>query len=223
MRRLTLAILMFAVLAPSAMAHGRPDSPFERRPTGELLGQWWKTVFDIEASVNPLTGRGDPCIPLGRRVLAPAFAAGGEISCSVEEGTSILAITFTSECSDEEEEPFFGRNPRARAACARATAAGVTLNQVGIDGTTYDVSRSFTLSPDRWARLPEEDLFRLDARSLHFTAAGWAPLIEPLRPGHHVITVEAAGSDPGRPEFDDFGTMQLEVRGRRGHGGHDHH
>jgi hypothetical protein len=82
------------------------------------------------------------------------------------------------------------------------------------------VQRRGTTSPDRWVRLPEDDLFRLDARRLRFTAAGWAPLIDPLRPGHHVITVEAAGSDPGRPSFDDVGTMQLDVGGGHGHGGH---
>jgi hypothetical protein len=221
MRRLTLAAVAMTTIAlaaaPSAMAHGKP---FERRGTGELLGQWWKTVLEIPASINPLTGRADPCIMLGRHVLAPAFAAGGEISCSVDKGTSILAITFTSECSDEEEAPFYGKTPRARAACARATTDGVTINEVGIDGVTYDVRRYRTTSPDVKVRLPEDDLFRLDARSLRFTADGWAPLIEPLRPGRHVISVRAAGSDPGRPSFDDFGTMQLEVRGHRGHGHH---
>ncbi len=218
MRRLTLAILLFAVLAPSAMAHGRPDSPFDRRPAGELLGQWWKTVLEIPVSENPLTGSADPCITLGRRVLAPAFTAGGEIACTVDKDTSILAITFTSECSDAEDPPFFGATPRKRAACARATADGVRINEVGIDGRIYDVRRYRTTSPDLRVRLPEDDLFGVDARSLRFTAAGWAPLIEPLRPGHHVISVRSAGSDPGRPSFDDFGTMQLEVRGRRGHG-----
>jgi hypothetical protein len=221
MRRLTLAVVALSVLAlaaaPSAMAHG---GPFTHRGTGDLLGQWWKTVLEIPVSENPLTGNADPCITLGRRVLAPAFTAGGEIACSVDKGTSILAITFTSECSDAEEPPFFGATPRARARCARATADGVTINEVGIDGVTYDVNRYRTPSPDLRVRLPEDDLFGVSARSLRFTADGWAPLIEPLRPGHHVISVRSAGSDPGRPSFDDFGTLQLDVGGRHGHGGH---
>jgi hypothetical protein len=222
MRRLALAAVALTVLAlaaaPSAMAHG---SPFAKRPSGELLGQWWKTVLEVPVSKNPLTGNADPCILLGRRVLAPAFAAGGEIACSVEPGTSIVAITFTSECSDAEDPPFYGKTPRARAVCARATADGVTNNEVGIDGVVYDVSRYRATSPDLRVRLPEDDLFGVDARSLRFTADGWPPLIEPLRRGHHVISVRSAGSDPGRPSFDDFGTLQLDVGGRHGHG-HGH-
>ena len=213
MRRLLLAVLAFALLATPALAHHRPDSPFERRPAGELLGQWWKTVLELPVSANPLTGTADPCMSLRRRVLAPAFVAGGEIACTVEKDTSVLAITFTSECSDAEDPPFFGATPRARARCARATADGVTVNEVGIDGVTYDVRRYRTTSPDLRVRLPEDDLFGVDARSLRFTADGWAALIEPLRPGHHVISVRSAGSDPGRPSFDDFGTLQLGVRG----------
>jgi hypothetical protein len=72
-----------------------------------------------------------------------------------------------------------------------------------------------TADPCIRVRLPEDDLFGVDASTLRFTADGWAPLIEPLRPGHHVISVRSAGSDPGRPSFDDYGTLQLEVRGRR--------
>jgi hypothetical protein len=221
MRRLTLAALALALaVAPSAQAHG---VPFDHRGTGELLGQWWKTVLEIPVSENPLTGNADPCITLGRHVLAPAFAAGGEIACSVDKDTSILAITFTSECSDAEDPPFFGATPRARARCARTTGDGVTINQVGIDGFTYDVSRFRTTAPDLKVRLPEDDLFGVDARWLRFTADGWAPLIEPLRPGHHVISVRSAGSDPGRPSFDDFGTLQLDVGRGHGHGhGHGH-
>lgn len=215
MRRTTLAALAGAVLvlalAPSAMAHGRPDSPFAHRASGELLGQWWKTALSLPVSANPLTGHADPCITLGRHVLAPAFMAGREISCTVDRETWIVAITFTSECSDSEAPPFFGATPRARAACARASANGVTVNEVGIDGHVYDVSRYRTLTPDLRVKLPDDDLFGVDARSTRFTADGWAPIIEPLRPGHHVISVRSAGSDPGRPSFDDFGTMQLEV------------
>jgi hypothetical protein len=221
MRRLTLAAVASAVLvlalAPTATAHGRPDSPFTHRASGELLGQWWKTVLSLPVSANPLTGHADPCITLGRHVLAPAFMTGGEISCSVDRETWIVAITFTSECSDAEEAPFFGATPWARAACARASADGVKVNEVGIDGHVYDVRRFRTLTPDIRVKLPDDDLFGVDASSMRFTADGWAPIIEPLRPGHHVITVHAAGSDPGRPSFDDFATMQLDV------GGHGHH
>ncbi|MEA2247034.1 MAG: hypothetical protein QOH46_1563 [Solirubrobacteraceae bacterium] len=224
MRRLTLAmVLVFALAAPpAAMAGGKDRSPFAKgNRSGALLGQWWKTVLEIPASINPLTGKADPCITLGRHVLAPAFIPDGEISCTVGKNTSILAIAFTTECSDEEPAPFFGATPRERRACAIALDDSVTLNQVGIDGKTYDVMRYRYQSPDQKVRLPENDLFDVDARSLRFSADGWAPLLEPLAPGHHVITVRSAGVIPGGgPPFDDIGTLQLEVLGRGGHGHH---
>jgi hypothetical protein len=219
LRRLTLAILMFALLAPSAMAHGKPDAPFAKgNRSAALLGDWWRTVLAIPVPDNPLLPGSDDdhCIRLGRHVLAPAFIPNGEISCTVDKNTSILAITFTVECSDAEPAPFFGATPRERRACAVELDNSVTLNQVGIDGTTYDVERYRYQSPDHKVRLPEDDLFGVDARSLRFSADGWAPLIEPLRPGHHVITVRSAGVIPGGgPPFDDTGTLQLEVRGHR--------
>ena len=217
MRRLTLAAVALALaVAPSAQAHG---GPFEHRGSGELLGQWWKTVLAIPVSENPLTGNADPCITLGRRVLAPAFIAGGEISCSAEK---------RHPGSSRSPSPRSAATPRSRRSSARPRGCArpapgppptaSRINEVGIDGRVYDVRRYRVTSPDLRVRLPEEDLFGVDAASLRFTANGWAPLIEPLRPGHHVISVRSAGSDPGRPSFDDFGTLQLEVRGRRGHG-----
>ena len=98
------------------------------------------------------------------------------ISCTVDKHTSILAITFTTECSDKEEDPFFGRTPKARAACAREGDAGITVNEVGIDGKVYDVNRYRTLSPDLRVRLPEDDLFGVPTRAsaaLH-RSDGWA-------------------------------------------------
>jgi hypothetical protein len=138
---------------------------------------------------NPLTGNGDPCIKLAPHVLGPAFIPEGEISCTVRPGTFIFAITFTSECSDAEEPPFFGATPRARRACAIAADDGITTNEIIIDGKTYDVSRHRVQSFGRKVRLPDDDLFGVDADRLRFTADGWAPLIAPLKPGHHTVAL----------------------------------
>ena len=137
------------------------------------------------------------------------------ISCTVPRNTSILAVTFTTECSDAEEPPFFGATPRARRACAIAGNQGITTNTVAIDGKVYDVSRYRYQTPDHKVRLPEDDLFGLDADKLRFGADGWAPLIEPLRPGRHVITIVASGEFPGSDgPVTLTGILNLEVKRR---------
>jgi hypothetical protein len=218
MRRLTLTLLACAVLAlavaPAAGAMPQ-KSPFAKgNRSAALLGEWWQTVLEIPVSENPLTGNGDPCLFLSRHVLAPALVPGGEISCTVGKNTSILPLGFGTECSDAEDPPFFGADHKARRACAIAADNGLTVNEVSIDGTTYDISAYRVQSPDRKVRLPEDDLFGLDATSMRFTADGWAALIEPLAPGHHVITVRSAGELPGVGSVDATATLQLEVTRR---------
>ena len=201
MRRLALlAILMFAVLAPSAMAHGRPDSPFDRPAHRRACwAQWWKTVLEIPVSENPLTGQRRPVHharpPRARpRLHRPS----GEIACTVDKHTSILAITFTSECSDAEDPPFFGATPRERAACARATADGVP-DQRGRRSTAGSTtcSRYRTTSPDLRVRLPEDDLFGVDAAlaALHRRRLGAADRAAAAGPPRDLRSARPA-SDP---------------------------
>jgi hypothetical protein len=221
-RRLGLAGLLFVfalAVAQPALGHGRPSSPFAKPSVvnSVLLGEWWAKALEIPVSENPLAGNADPCVRLGRHVLAPAFNPDptAHISCTVGPRTWILAITFTSECSDAEAPPFFGATPRARRACAIAADDGITTNQVIIDGKAYDVSRHRVQTFDRRVKLPEDDLFGVDASSLRFGADGWAPLIEPLAPGHHVVSVRVVGEFPGSGgPIDVTLPMQLEVTRR---------
>ena len=217
MRRLAVAGIACAVVALSFVpaAEAKQKSPFANgNRSAHLLGEWWATALEIPFPENPLPGNGDPCIRLGH-VLAPAFVPDGEISCSVGKNTPILAITFTSECSDAEEPPFFGATKRERRACAIEADDGITVNQVGIDGKVYDVDRYRVQSNDRKVRLPEDDLFGVDASTLRFTADGWAPLIEPLPPGHHEITIHVVGEFAGSDgPVDVIGTLQLDVARR---------
>jgi hypothetical protein len=111
--------------------------------------------------------------------------------------------------------PFFGATPRARRACAIAADDGITTNEIIIDGKTYDVSRHRVQSFGRKVRLPDDDLFGVDADRLRFTADGWAPLIAPLKPGHHTVAFHVIGEFEGSGGvIDATGTMQLEVTRR---------
>ena len=220
MRRFTLTALACAVfalaVAPAAAGAKPQKSPFAKgNRSAALQGEWWQTVLAIPVSENPVVGNGDRCLFLGRHVLAPALVSDGEISCTVGRNTSILPLGIGSECSDAEPPPFFGADHKARRRCAIALDDGISVNEVGIDGTIYDISAFRVQSPDAKVRLPEDDLFDLDARTMRFTSDGWAALIDPLRPGHHVITVRSAGALPGSGEpFDVTATLQLEVTRR---------
>jgi hypothetical protein len=148
-------------------------------------------------------------------VLAPALVPDGEVSCTVGKNTSILPLGFGTECSDAEEPPFFGATPRERRACAIAADNDITTNEVIIDGATYDVSRHRVQTFDRRVKLPEDDLFGVDASSMRFGADGWAPLIKPLKPGDHVVAIRVAGEFPGSGgPIDVTLPMQLEVTRR---------
>ena len=203
MRRIALAgvacVTVVLSLVPAAGA--RDDSPFARgNASKQLLSDWWQAGLRAPVSDNPFTGTADPCVRLNGHVLGPVIA-GPEpvitIDCTVRRNTAILAVTFTSECSDAEDPPFFGATQRERRACAMAANDGITENTVTIDGKTYDVNRYRYQTPDHRIRVPEDDLFGVDADTMRFSADGWAPLIEPLDPGKHVIKLVASGEFPG--------------------------
>ena len=218
MRRGAIAGLAAAIvalsLAPVAAGHPR-ESPFAPgNRSASLLGDWWAVVLSTPVPVNPAAGNGDRCLELGHHVLAPVLIQDGEISCTVGKNTSILPLGLSTECSDVEEPPFFGADHKARRACAIAADDGITTNQVGIDGHVYDIGRYRVQNPDRKVRLPEDDIFGLDASSMRFTADGWAALIDPLPPGDHVITVRSAGTTFDGNPIDSTGTLRLEVARR---------
>ena len=221
MRRVVVAGAVCAVavlsLVPAAVAHDR--SPFARgNASAHLLADWWEVGLRAPVSDNPFTGTADGCVKLNRHVLGPVFAGSDPVltmDCTVPRDTWILAVTFTTECSDAEEPPFFGATPRERRACAIAANEGITENTVTIDGKLYDVDRFRYQTPDHKVRVPEDDLFGVDADTLRFSADGWAPLIKPLSPGHHVVAIRVAGEFPGSGgPIDVTLPMQLEVTRR---------
>jgi hypothetical protein len=219
MRRLVLTVFACAVLiAPAASAKPK-DSPFAKgNASAHLLADWWEVGLTNPVSDNPFAGTADPCVRLNGHVLGPVFAGPDPVlttDCMVRRNTAILAVTFTSECSDAEEPPFFGATPRERRACAIAANDGITENTVTIDGKPYDVSRFRYQTPDHKVRVPEDDLFGVDADTMRFSADGWAPLIEPLEPGHHVIEIVASGEFPGSDGVVTLtGILNLEVTRR---------
>src|SRR4051794_28365743 len=100
------ALVAVAIAAPaSATAAGAP----REQALGQWLGLYWKTVIGLPAGSNPLVGNGDLCVRLARDVIAPAAEPGAPpVTCTVRPGTKILAVGFSTECSDVEAPPFHG-------------------------------------------------------------------------------------------------------------------
>ena len=224
MRRLvlvgSLAAILAAAIAVPAPAHPGKGSPLEKAgqrvdgvSPGEWLGRWWEVALE-----TPAADQEDPfCTRLGRDTIAPIFPLeGGTLSCTVPEGTRVVVVTITTECSDVEPDPFFGRTPRERRDCAIANNAGVQLNEVTVDGDYFRLGDRYrALSPDLVARLPADNILGVPAGRARYRAEGWVAVTKPLRRGRHRIEQRAVAVFDGET-LDLRGVLDLTVV-RRGH------
>jgi hypothetical protein len=170
-----------AVIAPVHQVNGQSGT--------ELLGEYWGELLS-----NPIGTFSGSCIPLGNKgkVLAPEPDEDFTASCTVKPGTTLL-FAFGSECSNVEEDPFFGETEAEQLACAIAfdeeffVAASITVD----DGNPVDIlnSRFELFSRQRSVVLPEDNILDADAGPATFTAHGWGAIVRGLRPGQHTVEV----------------------------------
>ena len=196
LRCLLLAVLVVALCASPAVATHDPraDSGAVVAPSnGHELGQWYKTMLEIPAAVNPLWGTGeDPCVrfgPGGKLLVAISF---GEVTCTAELGT-VLHTGWGHFCSTFEapDSGFYAVGRRAQRSCAQAVSQETGL-RVTVDGHTVDIFRpQFTFfSPLTTVQLPADNVFGAEAQAATVSAYGWHANVRDLRVGRHVITTE---------------------------------
>jgi hypothetical protein len=170
-----------AVIAPVHQVVGQSG--------GELFGEYWAELLS-----NPVGTFSGSCIPLGNKgkVLAPEPDEDFTASCTVKPGTTLL-FAFGSECSNVEEDPFFGETEAEQRECAIAfdeeffVAASITVD----GGQPVDIlnPRFELVSRQRTVNLPEDNFLGVPAGPATFTAHGWGAIVKGLRPGQHVIEV----------------------------------
>jgi hypothetical protein len=170
-----------AVIAPVHQVNGQSGT--------ELLGEYWGELLS-----NPIGTFSGSCIPLGNKgkVLAPEPDEDFTASCTVKPGTTLL-FAFGSECSNVEEDPFFGETEAEQLACAIAfdeeffVAASITVD----DGNPVDIlnPRFELFSRQGSVMLPEDNILDADAGPATFTAHGWGAIVRGLRPGQHTVEV----------------------------------
>jgi hypothetical protein len=185
MSRLAHALLIAAaaicLVAPSASAN--PDNRL-----GGTLGDLWTTVLQTPTLENPFAG-GNPCVDLGD-ILAP-FGPFGITSCTLERGTKIFVVAWSTECSTFEGN---GSTEAELRACARAADEGITTHTIAVDGQSVPVSEVETELLT--IHLPKDNIFGLtggDRRGLS-VGHGWVALLDPLTPGTHTIDIQVAGT-----------------------------
>ena len=183
--RVLLAVVdATAVIAPSAAAD-------QDKKLSATLGELWTTVLEAPAATNPFTG-GDPCIDLGGRVVAP-FAGGPEFTCTVEPGTKLFVVGFSTECSTVEPPPFHGTDEASLRQCARDADAAIGTPTVTLDGSPVALTETETGLLN--LVLPAGNIFDLPAGTEGQSVAhGWVALLHPLPPGSHVIRIELRGT-----------------------------
>ena len=156
---------------------------------GEVLGQSW--AQQLEASADAFLGGCDFVGKKGK-VAVPVVDENFTSSCTVKPGTPVYVFPG-SECSNVEEDPFFGETETEQQECAIAFDHEFFVSAtVSVDGAApVDIRtpRFEDVSPQMAVDLPEDNLLGAPAGPATFAAHAWAFLVRGLTPGEHVITV----------------------------------
>jgi hypothetical protein len=206
MRRLVtavLTILMLAALATSASASppaARGVLPPEARVHGQSLADigaafmYWN--WSTPVATNPLaTGICEPMQAQPRIWFLPQTLGDHPTwTCDVPEGVFLVVSPYTVECSNVEEDPFFGADAAEQRACADTVYALLTSMSVAVDGRAATGLDGYAVATP-YTRLPDEnlltDLLGLPAQETWTTGLGVFLVLAPLSPGSHVITTDA--------------------------------
>ena len=109
------------------------------------------------------------------------------VTCTVEAGTKILAVGFSTDCSDVEAPPYHGDTYAEQVACARDSAAGVTNSRLTVDGRVVRFPEVVT--PPITVALQADNLLTGVAGAANLAVDGWVALERPLPPGTHTFTI----------------------------------
>ncbi len=222
MRRLTLiAVLSLTIAAAAATAAnaGHGSWPLEKAgqnvngaSPGEWLGRWWKAVLETPSPFERYPG----CTPLTRRTIAVVTpSTGGEATCTVPVGATLVLVPDTTECDDyDEKSPYYGATPAARRRCAIGLNEQAMSRGVIVDDRDVRLTEAYRAqSPDGRATLPEDNLLEAPAGTrIRFGADGWLAFTKPLTRGRHEIVTYATGIYLGEP-YDIRGEIHVIARG----------
>jgi hypothetical protein len=214
-----LRVLLLFVLLMTFAGPAQAANP-EKRLSG-LLGDLWTQVIETPTPRNPFTG-GDFCVRLAEpahvRIVVPfAPTSTTTVHCTVPSGTMLFISAWSSECSNVEPEPYFGRGEADLRSCARAADSRINPPVVTLDGRTVPVQEVETALLK--AVLPADNIFDQRPRTrAQSVGHGWVALLRPLPPGTHTIILRTTGIDVSDAPVHLVNTTTIVVQ--RGSGPH---
>jgi hypothetical protein len=185
-RIVTRALIVLAATLAIVFAQVAPASATASNKLASNLAALWTAVLETPASQNPVIGNGPPCWDLGHRTVAP-FLGGVEFSCTVNAGTKLFVVGFSTECStipgDDGGTEFTEEQLRA---CAREADADKAPT-VTLDGRSVPLTEVET--PALKIVLPADNILGAPAGTYSSVAHGLVALLHPLTPGTHTIVI----------------------------------
>jgi hypothetical protein len=176
------------VLPPQAHVHGQSLTDI-----GAAFMYWnWSTPVET----NPLnTGICEPWQAHPRIWFLPQTLGDHPTwTCDVPKGVFLVVSPYTTECSNVEEDPFYGADAAEQRACADAAYAQITSMSVTVDGRAARGLDGYAVATP-YTRLPDEnlltDLLGLDPQATWTTGRGVFLVLAPLSTGSHVVTTNA--------------------------------
>jgi hypothetical protein len=205
---LGLGLTMLSI--PSVLANDRNDDRHNAvyAPNENVLGMsygdwsaaWWQYLLLFTNDVSPYLdttgqycneGQGGPVF----------FLVGGPVnptirSCTVPAGKALFAPIINVECSSVEPYPFEGKNDQEARVCAASWNDGTDIRRLKftIDGHMVEGLGDFRVqSPYYYFNMmpPTNNFLGVDGATEGYSVSdGYWVMVQPLKPGKHVIHFE---------------------------------
>lgn len=211
-----LGIMVFAPMVAAAEnlnSCGNPnpgvypvDSVICGKTYGEWSAEWWKWIFSIPASSNPLFDDGSGKFFEGQSgdvwFLAGSWVGTTKLNCEVPAGKAIFVPIINGECSRIEGN---GETEEELRACANDQMDCVTVTEAKVDGRKLKNLDEYRVESDIFLfKLPKDNILGLHPGSSMSVADGYWIMLEPLSKGEHEIYIH------GIAELDGF-TFETEM------------
>jgi hypothetical protein len=197
MRKLQFALLIasfFVLTLPQLASAAKPVKGF--MPPG--VGARGHSMLDIATAWTVWafgTGDGGPILearceqsPIDKKIWFLPVSIGDDapVACDVPQGAWLLISPGGSECSNLEEEPWFGADPDDLGACVEETFEDLTYLDLTLDGrTTTEARLQPYILTTRTVDLPADNLLSSDPGISRFKA--YFLIVHPLSRGTHTM------------------------------------
>ena len=216
------AVAVLTLVSGTAQAQANPNPrvfPVGSHPFGasyaEWSARWWQWAFSTPStSGGPFAAGAINCglhQPAHVWFLSAPFNATGTVerSCTVPNGTALFIPVLNVECSNQEQDPFFGATPQDRKACVEKPLFRIGALSATVDGQPLRQLNNYVVtSPDFPFHAVAGNPTGVTS-SGRSTSRGAFLMLTPLSAGQHTIAFE--GTFPEVP-FTTSATYHITVK-----------